>query len=77
MVLFDNVEIWDIYIRDSSIFNRYIIIVNIYSNINNLHITCTSSTLLIFWQMITITVVSQETNFFFKFHVKFFFHSLA
>ena len=39
----DNVEIWDTHISDSSIFNRYIIIVNIYSNFNNLHITCTSS----------------------------------
>ena len=39
---FDNVEIWDIHISDSSIFNRYIIIVK-HSNINNLHITCTHS----------------------------------
>jgi len=34
---------YGIHISDSSIFNRYIIIVNIYSNINILHITCTSS----------------------------------
>jgi len=41
-VSFDNVEIWDIHISESSIFNRYIIIVK-HSNINNLHITCTHS----------------------------------
>ena len=63
---FDNVEIVDIHISDTSIFNRYIIIVNIYSNFNNLHITCTSSRL--YWFLFAKdnnnSIVSQETNIF-------------
>ena len=53
------------HISDSSIFNRYIIIVYNYSNINNLHITCTSCRLLIlFANHNNNCIVSQETNYF-------------
>ena len=55
------------------------ILFNIFSNINNLHIKCTSSRLYGFYlQIITVTLYFYKTHkSFVKFSVTFFFHSLG